>query len=512
MAKFRSFQYYNFSGGLDFKSSPPLVAQDEKKCSWSDGFNVELLKGGGIVKMKGSQLYAVLPESLSDEIIGGFEGENEGNSFLVVVTKNGKFLYYNNEEFIVKKADLTPETKPNFKKFLNGVFVSNGIDDPFLFIPGSSQEIYQANATTAGNHQIRGQAVEIYKGRIFIGDGAALYYSALGKFNDWTSANDAGVINNFHNDTSPITALCCYKDTLIIHKAQQTFVLTGNSPGNFTIEPFSNLGSVSPFATNASHGIQVFFNNGIYPFTVNELGQIIQESALSGIIKNKLQDFVNYANREAMLLNYYDKSQLWCFLYRSNKKYFDTILIYDYVNKAWFQRIAPYEIVAAWEYEGQILCSLRDGRIVKEAVGSSFLGEPVTFSWSSPFFHFGNININKTIENLYLILAMDEDNNFNCQVKKNYSDYEIEDNSAFSHLESNTLVFYDDHGQKGQGVLDDDDVAYGYVTMTTDKVIDFSSVISGSNKSVQLQFFGDKLYHSLALLGVEFCDVFFDER
>ena len=69
MSNFRNYQFYNFKGGLDFKNSAPLIEQSEKKSSWADGYNVELLENGGIVQMKGASFVAQLPEDINDEII-----------------------------------------------------------------------------------------------------------------------------------------------------------------------------------------------------------------------------------------------------------------------------------------------------------------------------------------------------------------------------------------------------------------------------------------------------------
>ena len=510
MSDFRNYQFYNFQGGLDFKNSAPLVEQNEKKASWADGYNVELLQNGGITKMKGSQLLAQMPEESKDEIIGGFEGEKNGNKFLVVVTSDGNFYQVIGDNFVLKKSGLTAGAKPNFKVYLNGVFVSNGFDEPFLFIPDVQNEIKPTNCTTSGGHAIRGNALEIYKGRVWIADGSTLYYSALGKYNDWRSENDAGSISNFHNDTSPITALCCYKNALVIHKKEASFILTGNSPDNFTIQPFSNLGAISPFGINTADGRHLFFNRQIYPFQVNELGEIVQGSAVSLIIESKLDEFLNTKNENCMLLNYKDKSQLWCFLYKSNQDYIKEILVYDYINNAWFIRKVPYEISSAWEFDGIIYSATPDGKIIKEAVGSSFLGETVDFMWMSPFFHFGQVNIPKTVEELALVLSTDRDNNFHFQVRKDYSMYEIFDRDFFTNIASNTLVFSDNEGNHGQGVLNDENTEYGYVTLPPQKVENFLTNITGSNKAIQIEVFGNELHHSLALLGLEFRDVYFD--
>ena len=510
MADFKNYQFYNFKGGLDLKNSAPLIEQSENKTFWADGYNIELLGNGGITQMKGSQLLKQLTGS--EEINGGFEGENNGNAFLVVTTNSGKFYLYSNNDFILKKSDLSANAKPNFKKYLNGVFVSNGLDEPFLFVPNNTPEILSANCTTSGGHAIRGNAIEVYKGRVWIADGATLYYSALGKYNDWTSANDAGSISNFHNDTSPITALCCFKDMLVIHKKECSFLLSGNSPDNFTIQPFSNLGAVSPFGINTANGRHLFFNEQIYPFQINELGEIFQGSAVSLIIENKLNEFVNAKNNKCMFLNYKDKSQLWCFLYKANANYINEILIYDYINNAWFLRVVPYNISSAWEYDGIIYSATDEGKVIKEGIGSTFLGEPVKFMWASPFFHFGQVNTAKTIDEFALILATDKDNNFDMQVRKDYSTYEISDRLSFSNVISNTLIYCDENGNLGQGVLDGDteEQKYGYITMSSQKLDKYKANITGSNKSVQIQLFGNNSFNSLGLLGMEFKEVFFD--
>ena len=58
--------------------------------------------------------------------------------------------------------------------------------------------------------------------------------------------------------------------------------------------------------------------------------------------------------------------------------------------------------------------------------------------------------------------------------------------------------------------LDDEETSYGFVTMPAQKVDNFITAVTGANKSVQVQIYGNENYNSLSLLGLEFRGTYFD--
>ena len=68
-------------------------------------------------------------------------------------------------------------------------------------------------------------------------------------------------------------------------------------------------------------------------------------------------------------------------------------------------------------------------------------------------------------------------------------------------------VFY---GKNGQGVLDNYTQKYGFITLEDNMLNKFETLATGSNKSFQIELFGNKLSDCISLLGIEFKEVYFD--
>lgn len=112
-------------------------------------------------------------------------------------------------------------------------------------------------------------------------------------------------------------------------------------------------------------------------------------------------------------MHYEDKSQIWYFFPYVGDNYFHTIWINDYVNKAWFKRKLPQDIVTACVFGGKVFTADKNGKIYKEDFGSTFAGNPINFLWKSPFLAITNPHHRKMVDEFYFLLDTEYDNDFN---------------------------------------------------------------------------------------------------
>jgi hypothetical protein len=92
------------------------------------------------------------------------------------------------------------------------------------------------------------------------------------------------------------------------------FLLSGNSPDDFAIQPFADKGASSHGMLVNANNRQYFFNGAL--FTLEQVGilsQIALGSELSLDIKESLADFQSDCAYSGCLLSYEAKNQLWLF-------------------------------------------------------------------------------------------------------------------------------------------------------------------------------------------------------
>ncbi|MDD3150848.1 MAG: hypothetical protein PHV68_08435 [Candidatus Gastranaerophilales bacterium] len=493
------YLFYDLSGGINTIDSKTALGINPKPFYWADSQNIDIYKKGGIARMNGNSLFASVPSSVIS--MGQyFSGEQ---NILVLNTDNGSFYCYDPSLgiFVLKKSGLTSSAKATYVSYNNGVVVSNGIDDPFFFEKGAENEVVQCNASRYGVN-IRGTAMAVYKGRLFVSSGSSLYYSALGRYDDWETAQDSGFISNFHNDSSSITCLKNYKGYLAVYKKNSVYLLSGSDYTDFAITPFADKGSMSQNGAITVENRQYLFDGGLFSLEqAGELNQIYLSSEYSKLIHNQFETVDLTRSSEALILPLASKNQIWLFLPFKSNNYLNCIWIYDYINKAWFKRVLPQNITTACVF-GENICSAdSSGNIYLENSSTTFNGSPIEFYWESPFLSFNEPNKLKTIDEFYFTLDSIYDNNFLFQLKRNYVSNEIDEIDTVTLVDSDTLL-WNQNDWPG-----DSDTLNWAISIDSD----FKSAIAGSNKSVQIRIYGNQAVQSIALLGFEFRDVLLDE-
>lgn len=510
--------FYNLSGGINQSASKTALGIDSsKKMYWADSENIEILQNSGMVRQKGNTLLFQLSEA--EKIIGLHALKNDFTYNIIIATSLGNLYIYGAKSQSITKLNKTIDgtAKVNFVDFMDGVVAGSTKDALFYINNDEGYTIESCNLKDSNDIDVKTNIICIFASRIWVASETTLYYSALGKYNDFTTSNDAGYINNFYVDTNNITALKTYKDYLAIYKENSVYLLSGSSNKDFAINPFADKGTTSLSGVITVNNKQYFINQGVFSLEqAGLLSQIQLGEEISLNIKPEWENFDKTRFDEIIILHYDLKNQIWFFIPYSNENYFHTIWIYDYINQAWFKRVLPQDITTACLYNDYILTADRIGNVYREDFGNTFNGEAIGFNWKSPFLASGNSNVKKTIDEFYFILDESFDNNFDFSVCKNYDNTYKDDEDIIYSSNSNNLIWYGDNvsnnlnsswnydSSNGTG-----DTVYALWAIGANSV--YKAEISEANYSVQLCIEGKSAEQSAAIIGFEFKEITLDE-
>lgn len=502
--------YFDLSGGINQSTTKAELGLNPSKIFWADSKNVELYNNKGIIRQQGNTLFIELPDS--ESITGMCALESAGNHKLFITTISGKLYVYseNEDELICTDITLTGQNVI-MTPFLNGMIVSTESDDMFYIKNNSAYETVACNAKDTSNNSLHPDFIAVYKGRIWCSKGATLYYSALGSYSDFSTANDAGYINEFHTDTSDVVAMCPYKDYLAVYKRERVYLLSGSSPDDFALTLFADKGAFAKDAILSIDNKQYFLSDGIYALEqVGELNQIRLGSEISSKIREEFNKFDSAKAEKSFAVHYRTKHQVWYFILYPDNPYFHTIWINDYINHAWYKRVIPQNILHACSLNQYLLTADNEGKIYREDFGNTFSGEPINFMWKSPFLSLGNVLHRKLVDEFYFVLDDVKDNNFKFSIYKDYdSEYPEDAEFICSRHYSHFIWSGENTPETAQYCWAQEDAIIPIWPVTTNVME--KAEICGSNFSVQICIEGSDITDNCALLGMQFREIYTDD-
>ena len=498
--------YYNLSGGINQALTKTELGMTTKKIYWTDSENIEIYQNRGITRQKGNTLFL----EIGEKITGLSQLLAYDTSKLIITTVSGKIYVYddaeNNLVLLTKKLN---GVEPVFQNFLNGILVMSENDGLFYIKNNSNYDTVDCNLKDLNGDILKGAVLTVYKGRVWAAKDATVYYSALGTYNNFTEENDAGYINEFHTDTGSITALKPYKDYLAIYKKDSVYLLTGTSSEDFAIIPFANKGARSANAIVNVENKQYFLSNGI--FALEQVGELNQIQLGSEISLNIKQEFNSFANlKETFCIHYENKSQIWYFFPYVGDSYYHIVWINDYVNKAWYKRKIPQDIVAACLYKDYVYTADKDGNIYREDFGVTFAGKPIQFMWKSPFLAITTPHHRKMIDEFYFLLDTEHDNNFDFSVYKDYDSDNGDDIEKIYSVHLEHLIWADENTSENlpcHWPNDNENIPVWSINKDTLE----KAEISESNYAVQLCVKGEEIQQSCTIIGLQFREVYNDD-
>ncbi len=495
--------FYNLAGGLNSAATKTALGLDVDKVYWSDAKNVEIYKNRGITRQSGN--IKIFEMAAKSPIVGLFAYQYDGEELIFFNCENENIYCYNvaSEALKLIYTGFSAAKEPTYVRFLTGVAVSNGVNNPVYFDYKVHQTAVSCGTIAANGTPLVGNAMASYKSRLWLASGGTLYFSALGRYNDWTSADDAGYISNFLADIDEITALKEYKDYLAIYKKDATFLLSGTSPEDFAIQRFADKGAISQAMVENANNKQYFFDGAVFSLEqVGILSQISVGDEASFPVKSMFEEYNPNSRHKGAAIHNQLKNQVWFFFPAQDGVYLNNILIYDYSNKAWLKRVLPQEITCAACSGGKIYLADSQGAIYQDDTGSTFAGEPIDFYWKSPFFVLGEPNERKYIDEFYLLLDDSKDNSFRFSTYKDNDDSAVDDLYDIEALDNEALIWDSD-----ATFWADDSIGFNWGKLGEGV---YKAEITQSNYSVRIAIEGDKDYQNFCLTGLEFKEIYYD--
>lgn len=503
--------YYNLSGGINQSLTKTELGLDTKRMYWTDSKNIELLKDNGLKRQRGNAVYCSLP--VKEEITGLHEFSYKDSYKLVITTVSGKVYVYNDYDKSITVISLVLKgKKPVFKNFLNGFLIMTEADKMFYIKNDDSYTVVDCKLKSLSGADLTGGLITTYRGRVWVAKDSAIYYSALGTYDNFTEEKDAGYINDFHTNTDVITGIAEYKDYLAIYKKNQVYLLSGTSPDDFAIQLFADKGTRAQRSLVNVDNRQFFLSSGGI-FSLEEAGVLLQihvGSEISLKIKPEFDNFDETRISESICLHYEKRNQMWYFIPYTDKPYYQTIWINDYVLKLWYKRVVPQNILGACRFKDNVLTYDDAGNIYIEDYGNDFCGKPIDFMWKSPFLALKDAHHRKLIDEFYFVLDCEHDNNFNFSVYKNFDsgypdDKEVVHNINYDHLlwaNEETPDYLPCHWTEETARVP----IWSVNSETLEKV-----EISESNYAVQICIEGDEAVHNCGIIGLQFREIFNDD-
>ena len=296
------------------------------------------------------------------------------------------------------------------------------------------------NTTKTTTTNFYPKVIQSHQGRLWVGarleneeTAAYLIYSDLGNINHAfeggdASAYDAGYFAEFWEDTSDITAIGTWDRYIVCHKTEHTYLIdTSNSDATqWKVESYSE------YTCDNQQGF-VKANNGYYTYcsSVGGIYPMIQRTIYSAISQGaeastKIRDtFLN--------LNTYSLDKIFA-VYHPYKKYImfympmigetgsNNCYILDLQTKSWLHRRIPQVVTTAFEFDNKVYVGTADGKVFEEFRGTTFDGQPVEFSWKSPWFVWGGMTNWTTTREFRVKMSQEGTNNFYIRNRRDGTD------------------------------------------------------------------------------------------
>lgn len=503
--------YFDLSGGINQASTKTELGLNPKTIFWADSKNVEVYNNKGIIKQKGNTLLVQLP--VAEEITGMCEIESDDIYKLVITTISGKIYVYStfDDSLTLLEKTLTGK-RVLFAPFIRGLLISTESDAMFYVKNNEAYEVVDCNLKDSSGNALYPDCITVYKGRVWCAKDSTIYYSALGTYNDFTTADDAGYINDFHTDTADITAMHTYKDYLAVYKHERVYLLTGSNPSDFSITLFADKGTIAKGSIINVDNKQFFLSNGIYALEqVGELNQIRLGSEISVNIREEFNNFDTSRMKNVFALHNQNKNQVLYFFPYLDSSYYKTIWVNDYVNRAWYKRVVPQKITTACMFNSYVVTADNEGKIYREFYGTTFNGKPIDFMWKSPFLSLGNVLHRKIIDEFYFVLDDLYDNKFNFSLYKDY-DSEYGDDKELIYARHYTHFMWapeDDETGNPQYCWNSNDSEVPVWPVSSSAME--KAEICGSNYSIQICVEGREIEDNCAIIGLQFREIYNDD-
>lgn len=294
----------------------------------------------------------------------------------------------------------------NFKGNLSGVnlIMANGVDPVKRYDGTTVQNL--ANAPAGLNF------IEQHDNRLYGAVGNTIYYSALSKADDWSTAKDAGQIVLETNNGQQIVGLKSGSQHLTVYKRSSIHELFGTGPSNFRlIEVASDVGAYSNKAITVVSGVQYFISNRIYRYS----GGSAPDWSFSKPIQKYL-DGINQSAISKCVAGNNGKNVYFAIPYGTAADC-NMVLEYDTTYGVWYvwdnMTVTQFARIANNWYFGDI-----NGGVYQWGTGTGDNGTPTPWKWVSPPYSAPNLARRMNWYNMWFVVDLPAGSTLNVYISK----------------------------------------------------------------------------------------------
>lgn len=408
-AAIQSDRFFDNTGGLIDRYSPILLPTK----SASDVQNIQFDDRGQLTKRKGYLNNNTTNLTNSTATAGGYLQSTKGTSFLAIIVGTNVYTtgntYGGSYTNVTGTATLTASINnlgqfTSFKDY--GVFC-NESDAPIQVTASAALRI--TNVSTGA------KTCEGYNGYLVIGNlseggttfGSRLRWSDLGDISTWPANN---YIDIEPDDGDSIVAIKRYQTNLYVFKKKSVYeiIQTGGAGAEaFIVRPLAR--GIGAWAKNSVKAIE---NRGLVFLASN--GVYLYDGSNFDFISDPIQRTVDGLNRSRYAYAVGEvfpvKNQYWLSVSEGSDTRNQTILVWDYIQKAWsvYDGIKANMLTQAEDSTGNVLLFSGDynGDVYKQNTGTvdspNGVSTAISAFYASPNLYFGSPEIDKTYKYLYL--------------------------------------------------------------------------------------------------------------
>ena len=301
----------------------------------------------------------------------------------------------------------------------------------FTKIPCIYTSIVQnGNETTTTTTRFTPKVIQSHQGRLWVGAtienetvAAYVIYSDLGNIHNMfeggdASVYDAGYFEEFWEDTSDITAIGTWDKYIVVHKREHTYLInTSNSDStSWNVESYSDYTCDNQLGfVKANNGYYTYCSSagGIYPMIQRTIYSAISQGADASVkIRDTFLNLNTYALDEIYAVYHPYKKYIMFYMPIIGEEGSKNCYILDLQTKSWLHRRIPQNVTCAFEFDNKVYVGTEDGKIYEEFRGTDFDGQPINFSWKSPWFIWSGGTNWTTTREVRVKMSQEGTNNF----------------------------------------------------------------------------------------------------
>ena len=318
---------------------------------------------------------------------------------------------------------------------------------------GTLNEVKMMNLKDVDGRDVKGLGLVVFAGRLWVFDNQILRYSQQENIYDFATSDSEIVTSaGYIEFVKKITAIYPYLGSLAVFHNNSSCLIT-EEEGVFS-KSFDSPGGCAGYNALVFHGTQLYFYDDTKKGVFSFLQVVNGDKTLGENIALDIQDELfsipssSAGNIKTLSVVTADRNEVW-FLLPDNNQNYSTIMIYDYLRRAWVKRKSQ-KINCFALIKGKLYSAGK--KIYEEYNSSEFDGEFI-----EAFYNCTPLNLG--IENSLKILAyppkitmnMEYSNNFYIEYTKDYNSL----TTKVRHITSKTLrnVLYFDSGKWDENIF-----------------------------------------------------------